>query len=203
MKNIILASQSPRRRELLARMGLEYGVIPSKFDEQLDDQRSPVEVATELALGKAMDVARQYPDSVVIGSDTIVTVQGHQLEKPHDEAEALAMLQSLSGTDNEVTTGVAVACLSEGLELTDADTTKVYFKPYDESAVRSYVATGDPYDKAGGYGIQSGAAPLIDHIEGHYDTVIGLPTHTLAALLAKAGIEAGPVELEPPVPQLL
>jgi septum formation protein len=158
-------------------------------------------VAAELALGKALEVADQFPDSIVIGSDTIVTVSGKQLEKPRDAEEAQAMLTMLSGTHNDVTTGVAVVQKSTGTQYTDVDTTRVYFKPYDEAAVRQYVASGDPFDKAGGYGIQSGAAPLVDHIEGHYDTVIGLPTHVLARLLRQAGIKSRPVDLACPVPQ--
>jgi len=203
MKEIILASQSPRRRELLTQMGVEYAAIPSNFDEKLDDSRSPEEVAGELALGKAMAVAEQYPDSIVIGSDTIVTVDGKQLEKPGDTTEAHAVLKLLSGKPNDVSTGVAVVRIADGIKLVGSDTTKVFFKPYDQEAVNRYVSTGDPLDKAGAYGIQSGAAPLIDHIEGHYDTVIGLPTRLLAMLLAQIGIESNPVEIEPPVPQIV
>ncbi len=183
-------------------MGVDYRVIPSNFDEQLDDNRSPDEVARELALGKALQVARQYPDSIVIGSDTIVTIAGRQLEKPHNTDEAHDMLRLLSGTVNDVTTAVAVVRVADGIQLVDADTTRVYFKPYDAAAVSAYVATGDPMDKAGAYGIQSGAAPLIDHIEGHYDTVIGLPTRVLARLIEDVGIEARAVELKPPVRQM-
>lgn len=200
---IILASQSPRRRELLAAMGVEFEAIPSDFEEHLDDKRSPAEVATELALGKAMAVATLYPDALVIGSDTIVTVDGRQLEKPHDAAEAVELLKLLSGKPNDVSTGLAVVCLANGTKLAGADTAQVFFKPYDEAAVKAYVATGDPMDKAGAYGIQSGAAPLISHIEGLYDTIVGLPTHLLAEFLQQLGVRAHPVELEAPVRQIL
>lgn len=203
MREVILASQSPRRKELLTLMGVVFQTVPSDFDEQLDDKRSPEEVACELALGKAMAVARKYPDRLVIGSDTIVTVEGRQLEKPRDAEEAVEMLRLLSGKPNEVSTGVAVVCLDDGIELTEADTTHVYFRPFDEQAVQAYVDTGDSMDKAGSYGIQSGAAPLIDHIEGHYDTVVGLPTALLTEMLAKVGINAAPVELTSPVDQIL
>lgn len=202
MREIILASQSPRRKELLAGMGISFETIPSDFDEKLDDSRTAEEVASELALGKANAVAEQHPEAVVIGSDTIVTVNGKQLEKPHDAAEAYDMLRLLAGNVNEVSTGVAVVCKAGGVELVGADTTKVYFRPYDADAVARYVETGDPLDKAGAYGIQSGAAPLVDHIEGYYDTVIGLPTVLLSTLLAQVGVVAAPVELESPVAQL-
>lgn len=203
MREIILASQSPRRKELLAGMGISFETIPSDFAEKLDDSRTAAEVASELALGKANAVAEQHPEAVVIGSDTIVTVNGKQLEKPHDAAEAYDMLRLLAGNVNEVSTGVAVVCKAGGIELVGADTTKVYFRPYDADAVARYVETGDPLDKAGAYGIQSGAAPLVDRIEGHYDTVIGLPTTLVASLLAQIGIKTTPVELKSPVAQVL
>jgi len=203
MREILLASQSPRRRELLAQMGVEYDIVLSNFDEKLDDSRSPEEVASELALGKAMAVAKQYPERIVIGSDTIVSVEGRQLEKPHDDDEARELLRLLSGKPNDVSTGVAIVCIADGTQLIGADTTKVFFHPYNEEAVNRYVETGDPLDKAGAYGIQSGAAPLIDHIEGYYDTVVGLPTHLLVDLLAQVGIESKAVELESPVRQVL
>lgn len=203
MQKIILASQSPRRKELLAQMGVQFEAIPSNFDETLDDSRSPEEVASELALGKAMAVAIQYPESLVIGSDTVVTINGRQLEKPKDSAEAHEMLKLLAGNHNEVSTGVAVVRVSDGTQIVGADTTHVYFRPYDEEAVNHYIESGDPMDKAGAYGIQSGAAPLISHIEGHYDTVVGLPTKLLAELLAQVGVEAKFVKLDPPIPQKL
>ena len=201
MLKIILASQSPRRKELLASMGLDFEIIPSNFDERLDDDRAPEEVAMELALGKAMVVARQYPDCLVIGSDTIVTVGGRQLEKPRDAAEAHGLLKLLAGKPNEVSTGVAVVRISDGIQLVGVDTTRVFFKPYNKQAVEAYIATGDPMDKAGAYGIQSGAVALISHIEGQYDTVVGLPTKLLSELLSQIDIDAPRVELKAPVPQ--
>ena len=203
MRKIILASQSPRRKELLTAMGVEFTVVPSNFDEQLDDSRPPEVVAIELAVGKATDVAEKFPEAIVIGSDTIVTINGRQLEKPRDTAEAYEMLELLSGTHNEVTTSLAVICKADGTLLTGADTTKVYFKPYNQQAVKAYVETGDTVDKAAAYGIQSGAAPLIDHIEGRYDTVVGLPTLLLSEYLAQLGVTAKPVDLDCPVPQIL
>lgn len=203
MLRVILASQSPRRKELLDAMGVAFEVIPSSFDETLDDNRPPEQVAIDLALGKANEVAGKYPDAVVIGSDTIVTIGGKQLEKPGSDEEAHRMLRLLSGTHHEVTTSLAVIYKAEGAVLTAADTTKVYFKPYNEEAVATYVATGDPLDKAGAYGIQSGAAPLIDFIEGRYDTVIGLPTHRLAGLLSQVSVTASPVNLKPSVRQVV
>lgn len=202
MRKIILASQSPRRKDLLVAMGVEFTLVPSNFDEKLDDSRSPEVVAIELAVGKASEVAKKYPEAIVIGSDTIVTINGRQLEKPRDTADAYGMLKLLSGTHNEVTTSLAVICRAENVFLTGSDTTKVFFKPYNAEAIKTYVESGDTVDKAAAYGIQSGAAPLIDHIEGQYDTVVGLPTHLLAEYLAQFGVTAKPVELDCPVRQV-
>lgn len=195
MTKIILASQSPRRHELLTNMGVVFDVIPSNFDEKLDDTREPADVAEELAVGKAMVVASEFPSAIVIGADTIVTINGEQLEKPTSPENAIDLLTKLAGKTHEVTTGLAVICLNEGIHLVDSDTTKVMFKPYNEQAIRAYVATGDPMDKAGAYGIQShGASALIAGYEGNLDTVIGLATRNLAEMLQMIGIHASPVE---------
>lgn len=196
---IILASLSPRRKSLLQQMGLVFEVVPSNFKEQVDSNRPPDQVAKELAFGKAMAVARQNPDALVIGSDTIVTVNGKQLEKPLDRPDATRMLGLLGGQANTVTTGIVVIGLSAGIELVESDSTTVYFRPYNKQLIDEYVATGDPLDKAGAYGIQSGAAPLISHIEGYYDTVVGLPTNLLSKMLASLGVSATPVTLESPL----
>lgn len=201
MDTVILASQSPRRKELLNQMGVAFEVVPSTYDEQLDDSRTPQEVAQELALGKALEVAERYPDKVVIGSDTIVEVEGRQLEKPLDAEDARKILTLLSGKPNNVITAIAVVCMGTDVRLIASDTTEVHFKPYDEAAIEAYIATGDPFDKAGAYGIQSGAAPLIDYIKGEYDTVVGLPTHILSELLKEVGISSMPVTITCPVPQ--
>lgn len=199
MERVILASQSPRRRELLGKMGVEFSVQPSNFNEQLDDTRSPEEVAVELALGKAANIAVQNEDAIVIASDTIVTFNGKQLEKPKDEDEARKTLHMLAGRTNIVTTSLVVMCIDKGIELKGSDSTRVQFKPLNEKLINAYVESGDPMDKAGSYGIQSGGSVLIESIEGNYDTVIGLPTKLLKDFLSQCGIAAQSVELESPV----
>lgn len=199
MKRIILASQSPRRKDLLSKMGVKFEVIPSSFDERLDDSREPTDVAIELGLGKAEEIAAQYPDAIVIGSDTIVCLDGKQLAKPEDIDEAKSMLTMLAGKDNQVITSAVVVCRSKDIRLTAADVSTVRFKPYNEQLIDQYVATGDPLDKAGAYGIQSGAATLILGIDGDYDTIVGLPTRLLQKLLSKVDIDSKVVELTPPV----
>lgn len=191
-------------------MGLEgkYEVIPSEYEEVLDSARSPKEVAQELGYGKALWVAERNPGAWVIGSDTIVTIDGKQLGKAVDEAEARQMLKMLAGASNTVTTSVVLVRLTQGPDNSrvikhyiGCEESTVFFKEYDETAIETYLASKDWTDKAGAYGIQSGAHTLVDSIEGNYDAIVGLPTHTLADFLAKVGVQATAVELEPPVPQ--
>jgi septum formation protein len=200
MRKIILASQSPRRRELLTQMGVTFEAIPSEFVENLDNARTPENVAMELGLGKALAVARLHPDAIVIGSDTIVSINGVQLGKPRDENEARKMLKLLAGQSNFVTTSLVVVCLADGVRAVLSETTEVHFWPYNENLVNAYIATGDYADKAGAYGVQSGAAPMIAYYRGNYDTVVGLPTHLLAKVLTQLGFpNVHPVELRAPV----
>jgi len=198
MRQIILASGSPRRKEVLELMGLTFTVVPSDFDEWLDDALDTRDVAIALGLGKARTVAVQYPEAIVIGSDTIVTVDGKQLGKAADDNEARAMLRLLSEHPSTVTTSVVVICIATGYEYADADTADVVFKPYDETGVEKYIATQDYRDKAGAYGIQTGAAPLIDHIAGAVTTIIGLPAPIVATQLEKFGIVTKPVDYPTP-----
>jgi len=193
MRKIILASQSPRRKELLTMMGLTFEAIPSDFYEELDDTRTPEEVAMELGLGKAMAIARQYPDALVIGSDTIVTINGRQLAKAETVDEARTVLHDVTLHPNRVTSSLVVVCLADNFQSVQAENSWVHFKPYDEQLVNTYLATGDYKDKAGSYGIQSGAAPLVDHIQGNADTIVGLPTHLLAPILQQMGYRVKPV----------
>lgn len=193
---LILASQSPRRKELLARMGVQFVTVPSRYEEKLDDSRDAVVVAKELALGKALNVAQYYPDAYVIGSDTIVTLDGKQLEKPNSPADAHAILKALSGTVNYVTSGLAVVCMDGNVRLIEADTTAVYFGPYDKKAVDEYIATGDPMDKAGAYSVQRLYGTMITRVEGSMDTIMGLPTKKLSSLLAQCDIKSTPLEID-------
>ncbi len=199
-RQIILASQSPRRKDLLQKMGVTFSVVPSRFKETLDHNRPVDEVAVELALGKAREVSKMHPKAIVIGADTIVFFDGKQLGKPKDEAEARKILFHLAGGSNVVCTGLAVVCLELGLETTSAVSSNVCFKQVNGQAIETYLASGDWHDKAGSYGIQSGAAPLIEHIEGQYDAVLGLPTKTLADILKQMGIACRPAKVDCPVP---
>lgn len=188
MRQIILASGSPRRKELITMMGLDFEVVPSEFEEWLDDAKNTADVAIALGLGKARDVAARYPEAIVIGGDTIVTVGGKQLGKAETPEEALAMLQSLAGKPHTVTTSIAVLCDAEKFEYAASDESTVVFKPYDEKATETYIASGGWHGMAGAYAIQNGALALIDHIEGDIETIIGLPTRLLVDPLAHFGV---------------
>jgi septum formation protein len=197
-RQVILASGSPRRIELLTRMGVPFTAVTSNFDEYLDHGRPTAEVAMELGLGKARAVAEQHPAALVIGGDTIVTLDGKQLAKPADIKEARRTLRAHAGKTVQVVSSAVLVCKELGLEIAEADEAFVTFKPYNEAENEKYLATGDWADKAGGWGTQSGAAPLISHLEGRYDTIMGMPTHIVARLLREQGIAARESTLEPP-----
>ena len=181
---VVLASVSPRRRELLQLLGLTFEVSPSDIDETWRNGEAPAVHAERLAREKA--AARPVPGAAVIGADTIVVVDGEILGKPRDAAEARAMLRRLSGREHVVYTGVAVA--RDGRLASGIRQTTVRFHPLDDAAIAEYVATGEPLDKAGAYGIQGYGAVLVERIEGDYFTVMGLGLELLVELLAAVGL---------------
>lgn len=189
MRQIILASGSPRRKELLEQMGLSFTVVPSDFDEWLDDDQSPEVVSMTLGLGKAQSVAEQYPDAIVIGSDTIVTVDGKQLGKAANLDEAREMWRLATSAPNKITTSVAVVCKAKDYEFSTADNAFVTFRPYDHAGVEAYLATSDWHDKAGAWSIQK-CRDLMRTVEGDAETIIGLPSRLLIEPLAHFGIIA-------------
>jgi septum formation protein len=198
MRKVILASTSPRRKQLMNNMGLQFSVVPSDFVETLDDTRAPEDVAKELGLGKALAVAQKYTEALVIGSDTIVTVGHKQLGKARDVQEAREMLRLATAAPNKITTSIVVVCRAERFEFVDVATAYVFLRPFDAEVIEAYLATGDYADKAGAYGVQSGFAPMVDHIQGDYDTVLGLPTSKVATILNSFGISAHPAKLKLP-----
>jgi septum formation protein len=184
---LILASASPRRRELLARLGVPFTVVPSEIDERLDGPPTPAAVAA-LALAKARAVAARAAEGVVLGADTVVVVDGVALGKPRDAEDARAMLRRLRGRPHEVITGLAVVEASTGREASDAVVTRVVMAGAGDEAIDAYVATGEPLDKAGAYAIQGRGAELVAGFVGSYSNVVGLPLHATAALLRRFGI---------------
>ena len=178
---LILASASPRRRELLQQIGLEFAVVTADIDETPlpgEDHRS---YTLRLADAKARAVLVLHPDAVVIGADTTVAVDGELLGKPDDAGDAARMLRLLRARGHEVTTGIAV--LTRDQTLSEAVTTQVFFSDMTEADIAAYVATSEPMDKAGAYAIQGRAAQWIPRIEGDYSNVVGLPLARLAGLL--------------------
>lgn len=184
-RDFILASASPRRFELLRQVGLSFQSIAPAVDESTD-RTDPIEIVSELSVRKASAVARSNPLSVVIAADTVVVVDGAVLGKPKGEAEAGEMLRKLSGRSHFVFTGVTVAC--DGRMETGICRTEVFFKDLSEETISAYLRTGEPYDKAGSYGIQGKGALLVDHIDGDYANVVGLPVSMLDDLLREFGI---------------
>lgn len=188
---MVLASASPRRRELLKELVPEFEVVPADVDEDALTRLDPWVTARELAMAKARVVARLRPEALVIGSDTVVAVDSGleypvQLAKPRDEEDAMRMLRLLSGRQHMVITGVA---LVRGLiEEVSADTTRVSFRELTEGEIRTYVGTGEPMDKAGAYAIQGGAAAFVERTEGSISNVIGLPLELLAKMFADVGV---------------
>lgn len=173
MKELILASASPRRRELLSLYTTEFTVCASDFDEDSVAPCPPMQLVEALARGKCLSVSAQHPDAVVIGCDTVVELDGRVFGKPHSTDEAVQMLRALSGRVHRVHTGV---CVSDGSRTESfVDSCQVAFFPISEEEIARYAATEEPYDKAGAYGIQGHAALWVDRIEGDYYTIMGLP----------------------------
>ena len=182
---IVLASGSPRRRELMAREGFEFDVLTSDCDESYDAKMAPVDVAPYLAGKKAHAVAATLQgdasNAVVIGADTIVALGSQIYGKPADADDACRMLRELSGKTHQVITGVCV--IAPQGEQSFADITDVTFRELSDEEISAYVAGGEPMDKAGAYGIQGDGGALVDYIDGDFDNVVGLPVKRLARML--------------------
>ena len=188
MRRLILASASPRRRELLTQIGFKFEVRPAHVNEDPRLDEDPISYVVRLAREKALsvftEIASNSPDPaqvVVLGADTTVTLDGHILAKPEDAADAARMLRMLSGRTHRVVTGVAVAT-AESTEVA-AEVTEVEFLSLTEKEISAYIATGEPMDKAGAYGIQGYAARWIPRVEGCYFNVVGLPIALVATML--------------------
>lgn len=183
---IILASKSPRRKELFSLITQDFEIIPAVGEERADKTLPPQEYVCELARHKAEEIAARYPDDTVIGADTIVVINGEILGKPRDEADAKRMLRLLSGNEHSVYTGVCTTCKNKNVAF--CDETKVRFFTLTENEIEAYTASGEPFDKAGAYGIQDTGALLVSGITGDYYNVMGLPVGRLYRELLKAGI---------------
>ena len=192
MEPIILASQSPRRRELLALYGLPFVVDPSQADEDHVEGTGDERVK-KLAQLKCREVAQRHPGCMVLAADTLVCVEDEILGKPKDEADACRMLRLLSGRAHQVHTGICLG-LPDGRDLTGVDTAQVHFMDLSDEMIARYVATGEPMDKAGSYAIQGMAGVFITQIEGSPSNVIGLPLGMLTAFFMEAGVSFFPLK---------
>lgn len=195
---IILASQSPRRRELLALMGLEFTVITSDVEERPPQNTTVDAYVRALALQKAEAVASQHPDDCVIGADTVVYLDGDILGKPHTPENANKYLSRMQGRKHTVYTGVAV--LSPGRADVRSATTDVTFSPMSQDEIDWYVSTGEPLDKAGAYGVQGPGSIFVERVEGNYFNVIGMPIPLLYQMLREAKALPGLLQAALPHP---
>ncbi len=188
MKKIVLASASPRRKELLAQIGLQFEVDPSNCEEVLQNDIEPGEMARLLSLQKAEAVAKKHPDAIIIAADTFIATVDRLMGKARSEAEAGEMLAALNGKSHSVITGFTVIDTIEGKTVSQAVETMVRFRHLTEYEIDAYVASGEPLGKAGAYAIQGLGAVIIEGIEGDYSNVVGLPLAAMAEALKAFGI---------------
>ena len=186
---IILASQSPRRYELLKMIGLKFKVRPSHAVEINKDNLPPIEYTLKNARLKGFEIAKKSPECLVISADTIVVYKGEILEKPKDESHAREILKKLSGKSHEVVTGFGLTLFSENKSVFNHETSKVTFRNLSQTEITAYINTGEPFDKAGGYGAQGTGSLLIKRIEGCFFNVVGLPLANFFVTLDKFLIE--------------
>ncbi len=200
MYKIVLASGSPRRKEILEQVGVKF-IINISDKEEIITKDKPEEIVTELAFMKAWDVAGKIQDkSIIIGADTMVAIDGQVMGKPKNEADARIMLQMLQGTRHQVYTGVSVIIKSNELQkgqdknnedkvINFVEKTDVWVYPMQEDQIAGYIASGEPFDKAGGYGIQGKFAVNIEKIDGDYYNIVGFPVAKLYTILLEEGID--------------
>ena len=191
MPRLVLASASPRRRELLRALYPDFEVTPSEVDETLPPG-PPAAAAALLALRKARAVAAGRGEGIVLGADTLVVVDGEALGKPADAEDARRMLRRLRAREHHVVTGLAVVDAATGREATDAVVSRVHMADYPEAAIDAYVAGGEPLDKAGAYAIQGQGRALVERLDGSWSNVVGLPVAATRALLAGFGVVTAP-----------
>ena len=187
---LILASASPRRRELLAGLGVAFDVVTAQVTEHEDPSTDPRVMVAHNAALKADWVAARHPAAVVLGADTTVFLDGCALNKPADAAEARAMLRRLSGRTHTVFTGLALRRAADGLKIDEGVASEVTFKPLDEATIEAYLARVHTLDKAGGYGIQDHSELIVAGYRGSFTNIVGLPVETTKQILTRCGLLA-------------
>jgi len=188
-RKIVLASKSFRRKELFKQVGIEFDIRESDFEEDMTLKKKPVELAKFLALEKAKDVAKHYEDAIVIGADTFVVSGRELIGKPKDEEDAERILKKLSGKWHKIVTGFAIIDTKNNIVVNDFGEAKVKFRKLGIEEIRNYIATGEPMDKAGAYGLQNKAAVFAEKISGDFYSIVGLPLCKICEALQKMGIE--------------
>ncbi|MCL4353907.1 Maf family protein [Patescibacteria group bacterium] len=188
MRKIVLASKSPRRKEILERAGFKFEIKVSEFNESSVSQENPVEFAEKVSKEKAKTVAAQYEDAIVIAADTIIVVDGDIIEKPRSPKHAKEILQKLSGRDHVVITGFTIMDSKAKVLTTRSVQSKVFFREISEEEIDAYVETGEPMDKAGAYGVQEKAGIFLERVEDDFFNVVGLPILAVTEELKKFGI---------------
>ncbi len=189
MTELYLASSSPRRKELLQQLGLNFTIYPSSISEDKFFHLQPEKRAVELAKSKAHDVAKKMNQGIVIAADTMVVFDGRVLDKPSDNLEAKEMLATLSGNKHKVITGLALVNVTDKITLSDSAVTDVWFRQLKSFEIDNYISTDEPADKAGAYGIQGLGALFVDKINGCYYNVVGLPLAVLTKMLEAFGVQ--------------
>jgi len=189
MRKIVLASSSPRRKELLEKFGLSFTVDTGTFREDFSRGMEPHKLAREISLGKAEAVSRKHPDALIIGADTFIILANRIIGKPQTEEEAREMLQNISDNSHLVITGFTVIDTASGRIVSHSVETKVYMREISPQEIEAYIKTGEPLGKAGGYAIQGLGALFVEKIEGDYYNVVGLPMYELMKTLKEFGIQ--------------
>ena len=189
MKRIILASVSPRRKELLEKVGLKFTVVESKYIEKVDLKLNPHALTKKLSLGKAKAVAKNHKNSIIIAADTVVVCKNTILGKPKNKNDAKDMLEFLSNSVHFIVTGFTIIDTSSGKTISKSEQTKIFMREITSYEIDAYVKTGEPLDKAGGYAIQEIGSVFIKKIEGDFSNAVGLPIFTLIEELKNFGIK--------------
>lgn len=188
MKPIILASTSPRRKELLEKLGLQFQVVSSNYEEDMNSKLKPLELAKRLSAGKAGAVVAQFPQHIIIAADTFIAFSNELLGKPHTATDVTKMLKKISGKPISVITGFTIIDTSKNKKISKSVETKVYIKNLSDKEIAAYVKTKEPMDKAGAFAIQGIGAVIVKKIDGDFFNVMGLPLFDLSESLKKFGI---------------
>ncbi len=189
MKKIILASTSPRRQKLLKEMGIEFEIIPPDYDEKITDKHFSDEIIKNIAINKAKSVLKKIKEpSLIIGSDTVVIINGIITGKPKDEADAFKILKSLSGIKHSVVTSIAIIDSETGKISCENTKSEIEFNPLSDKDINDYIENFKPLDKAGAYGIQELPQNFVKEIKGDFDNIVGFPTNTLKKMLSKFNV---------------